>query len=269
MYALYSYILQGNMDSDLLDFYNEIFETNYNLDREEVIMHIKKLKELDKFLPPSSSFFILSDTPNNNFPYVSKNFVTNLGLDPELMNSVGVPYWLGHHHPDDLPVWMQILQDLMAYTLTEVEPEDRKKLSYTWTFRVRTAAGNFVNLFEHMVPMELDAEGKPVIGLAHITVVGDGEALPLKCSVKKLNDNNEYETLLTKNYSQILLSDGVTNRERDIIRLLALGNNSKQISQKLFISPHTVDTHRRNILKKLKVSSTGELVAYFTQQQLF
>lgn len=257
------------MNSETLDFYNEIFESNYHFDREQLNIHIKKLEEMDEFLPPSSSFFILTDTPQNNFPYVSKNFKTNLGLDAEKMATEGVPYWLGHHHPEDLPVWMQMLQDLMIYTLSEVPLEERKKLSYTWTFRVKTIEGNYVNLFEHLVPLELDPEGKPVIGLAHATIIGDGEMLPLKCSVKKLNDNNEYETLLSKNYSQLLLSDGITNRERDIIRLLALGNNTKQISEKLFISPHTVDTHRRNILKKLKVSSTGELVAYFAQHQLF
>lgn len=257
------------MNSETLEAYNEIFESNYNLDREQAKIHIEKLKELDQFLPPSTSFYILSDTPANNFPYVSKNFVVNLGLDPKRMKLEGVPYWLSHHHPDDLPVWMQILQDLMTFTLTEVAPEDRSRLSYTWTFRVRTSKGNYVNLFEHMVPLELDELGKPVIGLAHISIIGEGEALPLKCSVKMLNDNNEYETLLTKNYSQLLLSDGITNRERDIIRLLALGNTTRQISDKLFISPHTVDTHRRNILKKTKASSTGELVAYFTQNQLF
>ena len=50
-------------------------------------------------------------------------------------------------------------------------------------------------------------------------------------------------------------------RERDIIRLLVLDKSSKEISESLNISSHTVDTHRRNILKKLKLSSTGELVA--------
>ena len=45
-----------------------------------------------------------------------------------------------------------------------------------------------------------------------------------------------------------------------MIRLLVLNLTSKEISEKLNISSHTVDTHRRNILKKLKISSTGELV---------
>jgi DNA-binding CsgD family transcriptional regulator len=41
---------------------------------------------------------------------------------------------------------------------------------------------------------------------------------------------------------------------------LVLDRSSKEIAQKLNISSNTVDTHRRNILKKLNISSTGELV---------
>jgi DNA-binding CsgD family transcriptional regulator len=43
--------------------------------------------------------------------------------------------------------------------------------------------------------------------------------------------------------------------------LLAAGLSSKQIGGQLFISPHTVDTHRRNLLKKMGVQNTLELVA--------
>ncbi|WP_296343925.1 helix-turn-helix transcriptional regulator [Winogradskyella sp.] len=49
-------------------------------------------------------------------------------------------------------------------------------------------------------------------------------------------------------------------RERDVIRLLVQDLTSKEISERLNISSHTVDTHRRNILKKLNISSTRELV---------
>ena len=62
------------------------------------------------------------------------------------------------------------------------------------------------------------------------------------------------------NFSQKLLTNGITNRERDIVRLLVLNYSSKTIGEKLNISSNTVDTHRRNILAKLNVSSTGELV---------
>ena len=61
-------------------------------------------------------------------------------------------------------------------------------------------------------------------------------------------------------FSQKLLSNGISNRERDIVRLLVLNYSSKDIAEKLNISSNTVDTHRRNILKKLNISSTGELI---------
>ena len=85
--------------------------------------------------------------------------------------------------------------------------------------------------------------------------------MQITATAKLLNDQNEYETVYFNNFSQKLLKEGISNRERDIIRLLVLDKTSKEISESLNISSHTVDTHRRNILKKLKLSSTGELVA--------
>jgi len=51
-----------------------------------------------------------------------------------------------------------------------------------------------------------------------------------------------------------------SNREFEIIRLIASGLGSEQIADKLLLSVNTVDTHRRNILKKTKKSSTHEVV---------
>lgn len=52
----------------------------------------------------------------------------------------------------------------------------------------------------------------------------------------------------------------LTNREKEIIRCLAEGMNTKGISATLFISEHTVKTHRRNIMHKLNVKTSAELI---------
>lgn len=52
----------------------------------------------------------------------------------------------------------------------------------------------------------------------------------------------------------------LTNREKEIIRCLAEGMNTKAISTTLFISEHTVKTHRRNIMHKLQVKTSAELI---------
>ena len=113
---------------------------------------------------------------------------------------------------------------------------------------------------KNVSPLDFDKDNKPIIGLAHYTVLGYETQMPVCCSAKYLNDKKEYETLYFNNYAQKLLTNGISNRERDIIRLLVLNKTSKEIADKLNISPNTVDTHRRNILKKLNISSTGELV---------
>ena len=54
----------------------------------------------------------------------------------------------------------------------------------------------------------------------------------------------------------------LTMREVEIIQLLADGLSSSQIGDRLFISGHTVKTHRKNILKKLDLHNSSELIQY-------
>lgn len=53
----------------------------------------------------------------------------------------------------------------------------------------------------------------------------------------------------------------LSKREIEIVRLLAQGQSSKLIGSELFISTHTVDTHRRNMMRRMGVANTQELVA--------
>ncbi len=54
----------------------------------------------------------------------------------------------------------------------------------------------------------------------------------------------------------------LTKREIEVIKLIAEGYTSHDIAEKLFISPRTVDTHRRNLLQKLNVKNTAELIKF-------
>ena len=55
-------------------------------------------------------------------------------------------------------------------------------------------------------------------------------------------------------------------REIEIVRLVASGKIAKEIADELHLSTHTVYTHRKNIMKKLQLSSTSELVLYAVSQ---
>jgi DNA-binding CsgD family transcriptional regulator len=53
----------------------------------------------------------------------------------------------------------------------------------------------------------------------------------------------------------------LTNREREVLRLLATGAETEQIADLLYIAPATVRTHAQNLLKKLKVHSRSQAIA--------
>lgn len=62
----------------------------------------------------------------------------------------------------------------------------------------------------------------------------------------------------------------LSKREKEIISLIIHGNNNKQIAEKLFISYHTVKTHRKNIFRKLETSNLlflGDFYKVFLQNQ--
>ena len=60
----------------------------------------------------------------------------------------------------------------------------------------------------------------------------------------------------------------VTRRELEILRLIAEGHTSSEISEILFISPRTVDTHRANLMSKLDIKNAAGLVRYAIENKL-
>ena len=56
--------------------------------------------------------------------------------------------------------------------------------------------------------------------------------------------------------------DPLSEREREVLRLLALGHTNQEIAKLLFISVRTAETHRAHIMQKLRLASRAELVRY-------
>lgn len=66
-----------------------------------------------------------------------------------------------------------------------------------------------------------------------------------------------------KNSTKSVLS----SREREILQLIAKGRTSHQIADQLFIGKSTVDTHRKNMIRKLGLSGAGELLRYAVEKK--
>ena len=62
--------------------------------------------------------------------------------------------------------------------------------------------------------------------------------------------------------------DPLSERESEVLRLLALGHTNQEIAKELFISVRTAETHRAHVMQKLRLSSRAELVRYALERGL-
>jgi two-component system, NarL family, response regulator NreC len=74
--------------------------------------------------------------------------------------------------------------------------------------------------------------------------------------------NPELGARLVAAESQAVRRDGLSEREHEVLRLLALGYTNQEIAKQLVISVRTAETHRAHIMQKLGLSSRAELVRY-------
>jgi len=100
-------------------------------------------------------------------------------------------------------------------------------------------------------------------------------------AIQTVNNNKEYfgtnlSDVIFKSYTIYVKNENsnleneimLSNREIDTLKLLADGYSSKAISDKLCISPRTVETHKHNILRKLKMKNNAELIKYAIKKGL-
>lgn len=80
---------------------------------------------------------------------------------------------------------------------------------------------------------------------------------------------NEVKEIISKpSQNELSGIPRLTKREKEILKLLTEGKTSVAIAEKLFLSPLTVDTHRKNIIQKFQVKNVAELINVAVQNNL-
>jgi two-component system response regulator NreC len=103
----------------------------------------------------------------------------------------------------------------------------------------------------------LKNSGIKMLSKAIITVANGETFFDPNVAFNFMNNYIEENVIIGKT-DKIILS----NREKEILQLIANGKTSREISENLFIAKTTVDTHRRNMIRKLNLPSGSALVKY-------
>lgn len=251
----------------LLNNFNVIYRTIFNSIDNPSLKNddVKHLIDSDCALTYSPNFFCIINSKDFSFDYISKNMIARLGLsDFELQKGGLISIW-NRIHPQDINCLLDSLDELGRF-INKQSSIGNHQLSFSWNYRFRKGNGSYCNVIQNTTPFYFNDKNKKK-GLTHFTIINSQFKMPIKASVNLLSPNGNFKTIYTDNCSQSTFYKNISKREKDVIKLLVKEKTSKSIGKRLFISSNTVDTHRRNILKKLKLSSTGELINILKKQQ--
>ncbi len=227
--------------------------------------HVEEYGKIDKILPKSASFFYIIDLAIGKYHFLGKQQKNISGLENEELLKLGVEGFLQRIHPEEVGIIINEVYSDFTIWFDDVKGElNHIDIVYQYNYRFLNGDNDFINIMEHIHVLEIDKDGRASLVLGNVMTINNTQIIPVRSAMKVYRKEEVIETLYAKTYNSEISKYNITKRERDILRNLAAGKTSKQIGEQLFISHNTVDTHRRNLLKKMGCTSVVELtgIAY-------
>lgn len=198
------------------------------------------------------------------FSFISKNVKEILGYDNGFFKEKGLAFFSQLVHPDDAaPTWIQVKKKWEC--LLALPPAQRKEQKFNISYRIIKPNGKIMQVLEQSSVLQLDDRGNITHLMGVCSDVSLLEKLEDKLTpVSPITQKEEDCEAPASSVAQNILS----KRELQIVKLIAAGYKSRDIAKELFISFHTVNTHRQKMIEKTNSKNTGELIQFVMSQKL-
>ncbi len=228
-----------------------------DLDYSILNKHIQFLSQLAKV---SNSGITIFDSFRQKHVFTSYNFTDMFGYDLEAIEMIGNDYFNERIHPNDFEALCQIMNEVVGSLYQNREMLATCKVINE--YRIRNSKDEYVRIIEQHQALEFDKSGNVWLSLSVLDISPDQGTFPGVKSKLMNYKTGEYFSIQDLASPQPI---NLTRRELEVLKLVKNGMLSKEISEQLFISVHTVNTHRQKILDKLKVDNSMEAVKYASE----
>lgn len=232
------------------DLYNELDnlfkKINAIMDSNDLtdVDSLDKLKKICDTSTEMSSIFNFEHA-SYSFAYCNKQAYEFLGVSEKEMTELGFKFILSIMHPENISAMFNLIQFFLN--------KDNRDKVYTGVHYIKVR-GNYEWTYSCIRPALFNKDGS----VKYLLATG--------CSIDKLlRTRSNYRTLKSnlpffEQHAAKFLS--LTDREKDVLRLIAEEYTSKEIAEIMHLSPFTVDTYRKNLIEKLEVKSSIGLAKF-------
>ncbi|MDR3705042.1 MAG: LuxR C-terminal-related transcriptional regulator [Paludibacteraceae bacterium] len=208
------------------------------------------------------------DLYQHNHAFYSLNFVTFLGYAFQQATDNGQQFLDSKIHPEDCLKLRESSNSFMK-VLKHFTPDEKLNFKFINEYRIMNIDGIYIWVIEQHQAFMLDNYGNIWLAISIIDI-SPNQSKKKEVSSQFFNFRTrrsipfQFESKNDTEESSIVL----TKRESQILSMVKKGFLSKEISDKLSISVHTVNTHRQRVLEKLGADNSIEAIIFATKYGL-
>jgi DNA-binding CsgD family transcriptional regulator len=212
--------------------------------QEAIQKKIDHIKSIENNLP---AMIIVHDIRDSTVVYMSEMALRGLGVTLQELLDLGLEYHQRFFNPEDakdyVPKILGLLERNNDDEIVSFFQQVRQMPNMEWAW--------FLSSIKILLR---DKNNQPVLTLTTSIPLDAQHHIAAK-SQRILDENNFLR-------SNLHIFSKLSTREKEVLKLLALGHSSGEISETLFISDMTATTHRRNIKEKLKAKSQYDYIRF-------
>lgn len=258
---------EQSMHHKMVSVISNIVDQEYFKEDEEW-KDVKKMTEKPEFrflighLPCIVSIYNLQ---KGYYEFISDNMKSMMGYDPRIFEGQeGINVIFDLVLKDHFAEFMEpIMNDVYSYLFQHSTPENAKDFRYTVCAKLKAHNGEMQWYLMDTNILQVNAAGQPVRTIFTMTNIDKFKKDEvIYYDILKRDPKGVYRPVLQKSISETGMIQLLTDREYEILGLISKGLTSQKIADHLFLSLFTVQTHRKNIKRKLNCKSNSEMINY-------
>ena len=218
----------------------------------------KKMELLNTVSEVENSSVAVFDMHLGKYAFLRSRFDAHLQYPLNELFKKEPSYFMDLMPERDLAFTIDTIRKTFSW-LAEQNPEKRKEYKLVFEFHLSDPAGNLYSFLQQCVILEQDKSGNTwMVLILNDMIPGKTDSENLLRKVFHIPTGK----IVLFNDDESPSDSMLTARETEILGLLSQGYQSKEISERLFISVNTVNNHRQHIIEKLNTENTHEAIRF-------
>jgi hypothetical protein len=218
------------------------------------------LLQLEAMTERNNQFFHVADLILAKITWSSKRSEQMIGIKPEELDAY---HFMEATHPDDLDKHTKG-RSKMFDTANDLFKAKKGSALLSINIRIRNFQGEYPDLLFQLYFMYSETFRTVFLFQVHTDI----DSFKKKKHGYHYYVGNDFSKFRYPDDELLAIGNPLSDREFEIVQMIESGLSSEEISEKLFLSVHTVNTHRRNILEKSGMETIAELIYDFKQRRL-